>query len=342
MHVEPPSPYSPPESPTPASPIPAERSLWWWLLGGAVYGITMRLLFGWLPESWQGAMSTGFLVGTPLAIGALTVYGARQRDRPWLFAIFAPWVTTLLMLAGCALMLLEGAICLAIMTPLFLLCASLGGVAMQAALRVVRRHAPLRAVAALPLLLLLGEQIIPPATDHVTLQHSVDIAADPAVVWQQIMEARDIRADELPFSITHTIGVPRPLQGVNLATADGEYRFSRWEKGVHFRAKVIDAVPLHRSSWQYEFAPDSFPPGSMDDHVAVGGRYFHLQGSTFTLTPIGPGHTRLQLQARFRLTTSLNGYAVPVARWLGSDFVSTILGLYKGRSERATQQSLSR
>lgn len=339
MAADGPSPLPPANPLTDPPQADDTRPLGWWLLGGALYGIAMRLLFGWLPYPWQGAMSTGFLIGTPIVIGALTVYGARHRASGWVFAVFGPWLTTALMLIGCAVTLLEGAICLALMTPLFLLCASAGGVAMRVALGLVRRPAPLRAVAALPLLLLLGERVIPPGTEQVFLQHSVDIAAEPAVVWQQIMQARDIQADELPFSVTHAIGVPRPLEGVNRLTPDGEYRFSRWDKGVHFLARVTDSKPMQFSSWQYQFEPDSFPPGSMDDHVAIGGRYFHLQGSTFTLTPLDGGHTRLQLRAEFRLSTSINGYALPVARWLGSDFIRTILGLYKGRSERAATRT---
>ena len=66
---------------------------------------------------------------------------------------------------------------------------------------------------------------------------------------------------------------------------------------------------------------------------------YDLQGTTFTLTPLDGGHTRLQLRAEFRLSTSINGYALPVARWLGSDFIRTILGLYKGRSERAATRT---
>jgi hypothetical protein len=71
----------------------------------------------------------------------------------------------------------------------------------------------------------------------------------------------------------------------------------------------------------------------MDDHVAIGGRYFDLQDTTFRLERTSGG-TRLGIVAHYRLTSSINFYAVPMAALLGRDFIDTILGLYKLRSER--------
>jgi len=71
--------------------------------------------------------------------------------------IFGPWITVLLMLLGCAVALLEGSICLALLTPLFLVCGTAGGLAMGLALIIwefaIRK---LKAVAALPFLLAAG------------------------------------------------------------------------------------------------------------------------------------------------------------------------------------------
>ena len=42
------------------------------------------------------------------------------------------------------------------------------------------------------------------------------------------------------------------------------------------RAIVSDRREHETIHWHYQFDPDSFPPGSMDDHVAIGGEYFDL------------------------------------------------------------------
>lgn len=169
----------------------------------------------------------------------------------------------------------------------------------------------------------------------VELRREVMVDASPATIWNEILAARTIRPEELPPSLTHMIGVPKPLEGINVRTRDGEVRFSRWERGVNFRARVTARKEYEYISWRYVFDEHSFPKGSMDDHVAIGGRYFDLHDTSFQLTPAPDGRTRLEIVAHYRVATSINAYAVPVAEILGRDFLDTILGLYRLRSEKA-------
>lgn len=317
----------------------AERRLrpWWvWLIGGAALGVLMRVLFGALPADVAGPMSIAFVVGTPVAVGAITVYGARPASASWVFAIFAPWGTVALMLLGCALALLEGSICIALLMPLFLGCASVGGVAMEGALRIAKaRRSSLKAVALLPLFMVVAESQIEDETQTRELRSSIVIDAPPRVVWKELLAARAIRPDELPFSLTHFIGVPRPMEGVNVVGPDGEVRYSKWERGVSFRAVVTERVEQASITWRYVFDEDSFPPGAMDEHVAIGGRYFDIGDTTFNLRPAPGERTELEIVAHYRVTTRFNFYAVPAATILGKDFMATLLGFYKHRSERA-------
>ena len=165
------------------------------------------------------------------------------------------------------------------------------------------------------------------------IDRSTVIDAPPERIWSEIVDARDIRREELPTTLIHLIGVPRPVEGINHMTPEGEVRESRWERGVHFRGHVTQREEGRTIAWRYEFKPDSFPPGTMDEHVVGGGRYFDLGETRFTLTPIDAGHTRLEVEAHYRVTSSINAYAVPVAGLLGRDFVDTLLALYKRRSE---------
>lgn len=324
-----------PASEANASPT-GKLPFWAWFLIGALLGIALRLLFGVLPLGMKGPMSLAFLVGTPLVVGAVTLVGTSREQRSWWFVIFAPWLTMLLMLLGCALAMLEGSICLALMAPLFFACASVGGLIMGAVLHYRDiRSAHVSAIAVLPLLMLLAELHLPLADRELELRREVVVEAGADTLWQQIHSARAIQAQELPPSLTHLIGVPRPLEGINVHTKDGEVRFSRWERGVHFRAQVTHSEPNRSVAWRYVFDADSFPAGSMDEHVAIGGRYFDLRDTTFNLTPLAGGRTRLQIVAHYRLSTTINAYAVPASTLLGNDFLDTILGLYKQRSETA-------
>jgi hypothetical protein len=314
----------------------ATPSWWLWVVIGAALGVFLRVLFGELPPNLRGPMSLAFLVGTPFVAGALTAYGARASNPGIAFLLFAPWITVLLMFLGCAVALLEGSICLALLTPLFLVCASLGGVTMGIALRfVTRAQSRLTAVVFLPLLMMVGEGHVPLGDQTLELRRTVLVNAVPSTIWKEILAARSIRSEELPFSLTHFIGVPKPLEGINVQTGNGEVRFSKWERGVNFRAVVTARRENESMTWRYVFDEQSFPDGSMDEHVAIGGRYFDLRDTTFNLHPTSEGQTRLEIVAHYRVTTSINLYAIPATTILGRDFLDTILALYKNRSEAA-------
>lgn len=66
----------------------------------------------------------------------------------------------------------------------------------------------------------------------------------------------------------------------------------------------------------------------------IGGHYFDLKDTSFTLTPVAGG-TRLDLQAHYRVSTQFNFYADAVAQLLLGNMLETGLKFYKNRSELA-------
>ena len=326
--------------PSDSASQPHKRSeLGWlpWVAAGAAYGIFLRVFFDMLPEFFQGVMSVAFLIVTPLVIGGLTVYGARHNDPKLSYCIIAPWAAIALMMLGCAITLLEGSICIALMTPLFLACGSIGGLAMRYSLKIVKRNSvTLKATALLPLLVIIGEGQGSLDNNEEEIRRAIEINASASVIWNQIIDARAISPTELPFSFAHLIGVPKPIEGVNRVSGNDTIRYSTWEKGVHFKGRVLEQIENKSITWRYKFDEDSFPAGSMDEHVEIGGRYFDLRDTTFNLYGLSESVTRLEVIAHYRVTSSVNFYAVPVARFFGRDFLDMLLGLYKGRSEKAS------
>ena len=313
---------------------------WTWALAGAGYGLLIRFVLGALPPSQQAVMSVAFLVGTPLAVGAIAAYGSPRSRTSLLHAAAVPFLPMTLMLVGCAVTLLEGSICIAIMAPLFYALAVLGGFLTGLTFRLTGGARPALGVLGLAPFLLMPFDRAPMTDTFQELHESVVIGAARETVWARLLSAKNIGADELPVSLVHMIGVPRPLDGENRRTADGEVRFSRWEKGVHFTAKVVERREFESVTWRYAFGPDSFPAGSMDEHVVLGGRYLELGDTTFNLASLPDGTTRLEVVGRYRLTTPINAYAVPVSRLLGRDFLRTLLGLYQGRAERSARVAI--
>jgi hypothetical protein len=322
--------------------LPVGRLAWWgrwwhWIVAGALYGMFARGAFGDLLGFVPGVVSKSFLIGTPFVVGALAVYGLRKRDAGLWAWIGVSCASATLMMFGCMVTLLEGSICLVMISPLILACACVGGVAMGVALKLSSRQTKLQAVVLLPFVMALGELHVPSPQHELEVRRSTVIDASAQTIWHELLNAKAIRAEELPFSLTHFIGVPRPIEGVNVRTPEGEIRFSRWDRGVHFRGMVTHREENKSITWRYLFDKDSFPPGSMDDHVAIGGRYFDVHDTTFNLVPLADGTTKLEVIAHYRVSTNVNFYAVPVARFFAHDFVDTLLGLYKMRSERGEE-----
>ncbi|MGL6159829.1 hypothetical protein [Microbulbifer sp.] len=323
------------------SEVQAKKLKWPWFIGGAIYGVFLRYIFDVLPSSVEGPMSMAFLIGTPFIVGALTIYGYRGQTIRIPQMLFLPWVTVALMLLGTAIALLEGSICIAIMTPLFLLCASIGGLLMGIFLRLTTENTkPLLSIALLPYLILFAENEIPLKERNVQVVESVIVQASPKVIWNQIMSAKEIKPGELPLSISHLIGVPKPLEGINQKKGEQEIRYSIWERGINFKAVVTNSSKNNYIKWDYVFDKNSFPKGSMDDHVAIGGKYFDLHNTSFTLQPVNESQTKLTITANYRINSAINFYAIPISRILGVDLVKTILGLYKYRSEAANTSTM--
>ncbi len=332
------NPYASPETQPVVRP---ERRLpfsGWWAVGcGALVGLALRLAFWGEPDRAYSAMLGAFIIGSPLLVGVVTVYVAELTERrSWRYYFFAPVVATVLYVVGSLLLLIEGWICAIVIIPMFAVVGGLAGLLMGAICRATNwpRSSVVGCFAALPLLIGAVEHQIPSASLDRESEHATFVAAPPAVVWRQLIDTRDIRADEVDDAWMYRIGVPVPEAGVG-ALQDGEHlRHITMGKGVRFDQVATEWRENERVSWRYRFAENSFPPGALDDHVRIGGEYFDVGESTYSLTPVAGG-TRLSLRMRYRVSTHFNWYAGRVADFLIADFSETILAFYARRALQA-------
>ena len=307
-----------------------------WIAFGAAYGLAMRFLFGHFAQVFgTNVISFAFMLGTPFVIGAIVVYGLRNTKPSISEMVFAPWLAISLALIGSAATLLEGSVCIVLAAPLFLFVSSIGGLIMGLVLRWSDKgKATLNSFLLLPIALIVIEPTASQQPQLLEDRVSIEVAAPPHRIWQEILNARNIRKEELPTNFTHWIGVPRPVEGVNVMTPEGEVRYSKWERGVNFSALITNRIEDRSITWHYRFTPNSFPDGSLDEHVKIGGQYFGLDDTTFNLVPISANLTKLEIVSHYRVTTDINFYGVPIAQFIADDFMTTILHLYKLRSER--------
>ena len=325
----------------PTAPMPVARheklptfSSWWPIGWGALAGLVMRLTFWGEPESAYAAMLDSFIIGSPVLVGAVTVYMAERRARrSWSYYFLAPAFATLLYVVGTLVILIEGWICAIVILPLFAFIGGLTGLLMGLVCRLTNwpPRAIVSSVALLPLITGAFEHRLPLPNLERAQERSVFIAAPAADVWRQLVDARDIRPDEVDGAWMYRIGVPLPLSGT-ADLRDGQHlRHIVMGKGIRFDQIASEWSPGRAVTWTYQFAPDSFPPHALDDHVRIGGHYFDLGATRYSLSERGNG-TVLNVRMHYRVSTRFNWYAGPVADFLIGNFEENILRFYARRA----------
>ncbi|MEO8061744.1 MAG: SRPBCC domain-containing protein [Pseudomonadota bacterium] len=327
--------------PVPLPPLPEwpqtrqpPFSKWWPVCWGAMAGLLLRLLFWGRPESAYAAMLDSFILGSPALVGAVTVYMAeRKQRRSWAYYFIAPAIATLLYVVGSLLIMVEGWICAIVILPLFAVVGGLSGLLMGLVCRLTKwpRKSIVSSVAILPLITGAVEHRLPLPNLERAQQRAIFVAAPPADVWRQLIDAREIRPEEVDDAWMYRIGVPLPASGA-ADVRDGEHlRHIVMGKGIHFDQVATDWRENQSVTWNYRFGPDSFPPHALDDHVRVGGHYFDVGATTYSLRPSGAG-TLLEIHMNYRVSTRFNWYAGPVADLLIGNFEETILRFYARRA----------
>jgi hypothetical protein len=175
-------------------------------------------------------------------------------------------------------------------------------------------------------------QHLPTPDEHGIVERTLRVHAPARVVWRHLHEATEIEPHEVADAWAFRIGVPLPVSGITRETLQGRVRESRWGKGVRFDEIIQDWQPERHVRWTYRFTADSFPPGALDDHVLIGGHYFDLLDTSYSLAPRGES-TLIAIRIHYRISTQFNLYANWVAQALLGNFADVILRMYKNRSE---------
>lgn len=330
-------PLPPPTTPITERPV-RKRTLpysrWLPVAVGVMTGIALRLVFSGRPGLPYSAMMSSFVLLVPLLVGAATVYVAEtQRRRTWAYYVWAPALANVLFVLGTMAIMIEGLICAILIVPLFAVVGAVGGLIMGAVCRkTLWPRNTLCSIAVLPFVMGGLEQNMPIPDRERTIEHVRIVRASPADVWRQIENPRDIGPEEVDSAWVYRIGVPVPKAGVTERTGEGMVRHITMGGGIHFDEIAADWQPNHHVRWINRFAADSFPPNTLDDHVKIGGRYFGIGDTDYTLVPLGKA-TELKMTVRYRLSTSFNWYSGPILEWLIGNFEDVILGFYAHRSE---------
>ncbi len=326
-------------------------SSFWPALVGALVGIGLRIIFSGGVELQEtekfidkvsngvaSAMSGFFIYFSPIAVSAVSVYLAeRTRRRTWSSYFWTGAMANALFVLGTLIILIEGLICAIIIVPLFMFLGGMGGLIMGAICRwMIFPRTSVLSFVTLPVVLAL---VVPP-TENVPLmgviERSVIVRAAPDKVWPHLMNADQIQPDEVSHGWLYRIGVPLPEAGVTTRADDGKNLVRRitMGKAIHFEQRASEWRENEFVHWTYRFAPDSFPPHALDDHVQIGGEFFDIIDTRYALAPMADGATQLNVQIHYRVSTDFNWYANGVAKLLIGNFEEVILDFYRARAER--------
>jgi hypothetical protein len=325
--------------PVSASKFPYPK--WWPLLAGALAGLGLRFVFFGKPGEPYAAMMAAFIYFSPVLVGAVTIYIAEtQQRRSWSYYFWAPFLANVLYVLGSLLVMIEGIICAVIIVPLFAVLGGVAGLIMGAICRATKwPKQSLYGIGILPFMLGGVESALPLPERIVMVERTTVINAAPEAIWRQILDAPNIRPEEVGEAWLYRIGVPVPQSGITRQTPEGPIRRVTMGKNVYFDQVLAEVQPHRHVRWTYRFYPDSFPPHALDEHVVLGGHYFDVKDTAYTLTPRGSA-TELKVKMHYRVSTQFNWYADPVAQFLIGNLQETNLAYYRKRSEIEPQQML--
>jgi hypothetical protein len=318
------------------------------VLFGALYGIAGRWLIHDPGHHRSAVVSTfagvsiAYLFLVPFGLGVLSASMAPPGiRRPWLYWLFMPWLSVLVMLIVVMALAWEGLICLLMAAPIVLFMAMLGGITVATVVTIRRRRrAPPAFVASclvLPFAWGPAEARLAPTDDLRTVTTIADIDADVGTVWRNVVRVPLIKDEEQSVGLFQKVGIPRPLEATVIGEGVGALRQARFSEEIRFDEHVTAWEVGRRLGFTITVDPSSIPPSVLDVHVRVGGPYFDVVYGEFTLEPHGSG-TRLHLESRHHLKTHLNFYAHYWTDAVMRDIQANICHVIKTRAESSSHR----
>ena len=318
-----------------------ERLKYWSKVIGIplITAFVICFLFG--VNSWQAlwsVMTITFFISLPYLVGVLTIYLSKiEQVESWTYSVFAPWIPIFGFLLLTLLLAIEGWACWIMILPLFLLFASLGGLTgryfkRRKSSNSNRLHISLAVL--LPFFIAPIERAIGDIPGFYKAYTSIDIEANPSIIWNNVTRVRQIEPSEDSRSINRFLQIPRPLRAELDFEGIGAKREAIFEGGLVFDEKVVSYEHQRHMKFSIRANTYDIPSTTFDEHVLIGGEFFDVLEGTYDLEKLSEGKYRLHLYSEFKMTTSFNFYASVWGKWIMEDIQGNILKVIKNRSER--------
>jgi hypothetical protein len=301
-----------------------------------IYALLLRTIFG--ISTWNGIfnmMSKSFLFLLPSIVGALTVYFSKEEKvKKISYRFFAPWIPIFVFFLITFLFAIEGWPCLVMILPIFLLAASIGGLA-GGYLKMSKKDNKIYVsiLTLMPLIVSPIENQIGANTTPYKAYTYIDINAPAEKIWDNVTRVREISKDQDKGWLTNLLNFPRPVKAELNFEGIGAYREAIFTNGLVFHETVTEYIDNKRMSFTIKALPHEIPLTTMDEHLVIGGRYFDVLNGTYELEKLNNKTYRLHLWSNFKLTTTFNFYASWWAKNIMKDIQRNILQIEKHRAE---------
>ena len=300
---------------------------------GIPYGLMARFLFG-LDDSkeYLEIMSIAFIFLVPMIIGGISIcFGTVEQRKSRTFQVYSPWITIFVFLIINWLTGMEALLCIVMLLPAFMFSASVGGIIMGIILKSRRQPKTLKIVLFLPLLVGVIESNFDRGSGFYTVETSIIVNSNKNAIWSEIKSIKNIKEDELEWTLSHAIGIPKPLNSeLSFEGVEGERKIT-WDKGIEFTEKIT--AWKHEEEFTYEIEIDNIPINAVDKHIEVGGKYFDMISGGYKIEELEKSKCRVTLHTKYEVRTRFNFYSKFWADFIIDDFHHAILHLAKQRIE---------
>ncbi|MBU0557640.1 MAG: hypothetical protein KKD64_09480 [Alphaproteobacteria bacterium] len=279
-----------------------------------------------------------FLV-IPAAIGGLISHlfdpGGRQTP---MGCFFWPTVGLLVIVTFAWAIFEEGAICIAMVLPIWIPAAIFGALMNRYNARRDRQHnnpARLNSVAwlSIPLLMVTWDATMPTHWQTRSVVREVVIDANREDIWPLLLRVPNISRGEGVANFTQDIlGVPRPTHADLVARADRLVRIAHWGEDLSFEEAIIVKKPGELLSWQFVF-PNKSVQYHTDNHISPNGPLLKIDSGRYELLALRNGRSLLRLTTEYEMRTRLGVYLGWWGERLLGDVQDNVLAVIKDRAE---------
>lgn len=303
-----------------------------------LFALLLRVIFGAsIFDNFLSVMTWTFFILVPVAIGALIIYYSNiEKVKSITYRIFAPWLPIILVIALTILIGLEGWACWIMISPLFLIFGSIGGlIAGYFKIKKTEKNERLN----LSILVFLPF-VIGPIENSITLNPevfktytSIIINSNNRRIWDNVTSVKEIKEKEDSSTLTKWLGFPKPIKAELDKQEIGGYRKAIFEKGLIFNETVTEYKDLKLMKFKIKANTYEIPSTTLDEHILIGGEYFDMLDGTYELEKISKNQYKLILYSNFSMKTTFNSYAGIWGNWIMKDIQNNILKVIKERSE---------